>query len=286
MGEDKRTLEKLEDILKEKIKSYDNHSKALENEWNEISTLKPKNMDSLEFQRLLQKARYETKQVNLDHEMINDFEHNNPIAVKEWIHKGANKFKLYEYAESRSGGNLSMNQAWLLEDLHNIRKEKHFPYTCDREISDPRIITKEKFNELYIKYEKSKELHQDFFKSDEEDRFLLQEGNKYIVIDNSTGELWTEEFKDRNNAIRFLQGESIDKIRNEECKYEILVYETKEDWEQGEPFQLDIVSDLEEAKSILNKAVENNNFYSGIVEDILEGKELYAVYEDSEDELE
>ena len=42
-----------------------------------------------------------------------------------------------------------MIQGWILEDLHNIKKEKHFPYIHDKEISDPKLITTEEFNKLY-----------------------------------------------------------------------------------------------------------------------------------------
>lgn len=73
--------------IKEKIKEYDKHVKDLYKEWQKIENLKPKDMDSLEFQRLLQKARYETKQSNLDREMIDNFIHNNPTKVKEYIYK-------------------------------------------------------------------------------------------------------------------------------------------------------------------------------------------------------
>ena len=36
--------------------------------------------------------------------------------------------------------------------------------------------------------------------------FLLEEGGKFIGIDNSTGDAWTEEFGDRNQCLQWLAG--------------------------------------------------------------------------------
>ena len=69
----KEDFEVLENNIKEKLKLYDKHQEELNKEWQEINNLKPNNMDFLEFQRLLQKARYETKQLNLDNEMLNNY---------------------------------------------------------------------------------------------------------------------------------------------------------------------------------------------------------------------
>lgn len=112
----------------------------------------------------------ETKQFNLDNEMLNAFEHNNPLDVKHWIYKGADKQKLYD--------NVS----------------------------------------------------------------------------------------------------HIDKLRDEECRYEVLIYETKEDYEQGEPFQENVYPDLDSAKNELKNIVKFNNYYAGRVEDQLTGEELDAFY--------
>lgn len=35
--------------------------------------------------------------------------------------------------------------------------------------------------------------------------FLFREGGIWIAVDNSTGEEWTEEFRHRRNAVRYLR---------------------------------------------------------------------------------
>jgi len=42
--------------------------------------------------------------------------------------------------------------------------------------------------------------------SNEEGKFLTVEGNKYVAVDNSTGDAWTEEFDDIQDAIDWLNG--------------------------------------------------------------------------------
>ena len=37
--------------------------------------------------------------------------------------------------------------------------------------------------------------------------FLAKEGRKWVAVDNSTGDVWTEEFSRKNQAIRWLHGE-------------------------------------------------------------------------------
>ncbi len=36
--------------------------------------------------------------------------------------------------------------------------------------------------------------------------FLTKEGRKWVVVDNSTGDAWTEEFPCKRQAIRWLRG--------------------------------------------------------------------------------
>ena len=36
--------------------------------------------------------------------------------------------------------------------------------------------------------------------------FLTKEGHKWVAVDNSTGDAWTEEFRWRYQAIRWLRG--------------------------------------------------------------------------------
>ena len=37
--------------------------------------------------------------------------------------------------------------------------------------------------------------------------FLTKEGHKWVAVDNSTGDAWTEEFTRKRQAIRWLRGE-------------------------------------------------------------------------------
>lgn len=36
--------------------------------------------------------------------------------------------------------------------------------------------------------------------------FLAKEGRKWVAVDNSTGDAWTEEFSSKRQAIRWLRG--------------------------------------------------------------------------------
>ena len=268
--------QELEDTLKYKIRDYDERRKELDKEWESLHDLKPKDMDELDFQRLIQKARYETNPKNLDNEMINSFVRQDPIKVKEWIHKGADKFKLYDYVEKIDGKDLTMVQGWILEDLHNIKQEKHFPYKYDKEISDSRTITTKEFNRLFEKFENNKE-----FTNEELDCFLIKnDDGSYTAVDNTEGELYTEDFSSLKNALRYLEGESIDKLLKEETRYKVAIYETKDDYEQGEPFQYELFSNLEEAEKELNRVMKKTNYYSGFVLDRKTGIEEYAYYSD------
>ena len=38
-------------------------------------------------------------------------------------------------------------------------------------------------------------------------RFLTKEGRKWVAVDNSTGDAWTEEFSSKRQAVRWLRGE-------------------------------------------------------------------------------
>lgn len=255
-----------------RIKRYDIEQISLEKRWNDIRNLKPDEMDELEFQRKIQQAR-------LDNKLIDYFQNNNALECKRAIYQGANKEYLYKYVSQFPSEKLSMIQHWLLEDLHNTKKEKNFPYTYDRKISDPKLIQKEDFEKLLKKFEKNEE-----FSSDEKDYYLLKEDEFYIAIDNTTGEMYVEEFKSKEKAEKYLQGESLDKLRDEECIYEVCIYETIEDYEQGEPFQLDVFSNLDEAKDELEKAVNYNQFFSGKIINQDNGKEEYSFYLNTENE--
>ncbi len=190
------------------IAKYDLAFEENQKQWEKIRKLKPIKMNELVFQDMIVQAR-------LDNKMISSFNSNEVLQCKKLIYIGANKQYLYDYVSKIDGGNLTMVQGWLLEDLHNIRKEKHFPYVYDREISDIRIISKNEYKTLLDKFEKKEE-----FTFDEKDYFLLEDennnGKMYITIDNTSSEMWVEEFSEKETAERYLKGEDIDKLRKAE----------------------------------------------------------------------
>lgn len=190
------------------IAKYDSSLEESQQQWEKIKQLKPKEMNELTFQDMIQQAR-------LDNMLISAFNKNEALQCKELIYRGANKQYLYDCVSKIDGGNLTMIQDWLLQDLYNIRKQKHFPYIYDREISDVRTISKNDYKSLLDKFEKKEE-----FTSDEKDYFLLEDeenGKKmYIAIDNSSSDMWVEEFSEKENAERYLKGENIDILRKKE----------------------------------------------------------------------
>lgn len=190
------------------IAKYDSSLEESQQQWEKIKQLKPKEMNELTFQDMIQQAR-------LDNMLISAFNKNEALQCKELIYRGANKQYLYDCVSKIDGGNLTMIQDWLLQDLYNIRKQKHFPYIYDREISDVRTISKNDYKSLLDKFEKKEE-----FTSDEKDYFLLEDeenGKKmYIAIDNSSSDMWVEEFSEKENAERYLKGENIDLLRKKE----------------------------------------------------------------------
>ena len=190
------------------IAKYDSSLEESQQQWEKIKQLKPKEMNELTFQDMIQQAR-------LDNMLISAFNKNEALQCKELIYRGANKQYLYDCVSKIDGGNLTMIQDWLLQDLYNIRKQKHFPYIYDREISDVRTISKNDYKSLLEKFEKKEE-----FTSDEKDYFLLEDeenGKKmYIAIDNSSSDMWVEEFSEKENAERYLKGENIDILRKKE----------------------------------------------------------------------
>lgn len=194
--------------LRSEIAKYDLAFEENRKQWEKIKKLKPTKMNELLFQDIIQ-------QVRLDNMMISSFDKNEALRCKDYIYKGANKQYLYDYVSKIDGGNLTMVQNWLLEDLHNIRRQKHFPFIYDREISDIRTIRKDEYETLLDKFEKKEE-----FTFDEKDRFLLEDeenGKKmYITIDNTSSDMWVEEFSEKETAEKYLKGENIDKLREKE----------------------------------------------------------------------
>lgn len=258
--------------LYSEIAKYDTLILEAQEKWKELHKLKPIDMDEIKFQDMIQ-------QVRLDNQLIDNFLNNEPLKCKTLIYRGANKEYLYNYVSKIDSKKLTLTQGWLLEDLRNIKREKHFPYTYDREISDIRIITKEEYDKLLNKFN-----NKETFTYDEEDCFLLKDSNdgRYVAVDNTTGNMWTEDFLEKEYAERYLKGEELDKLREEERKYEVKIYETQEDYDRGEPFELDIYANLEEAKEELKKSVKFNHYFSGNIINQYTGKEEYSYYLSSE----
>ncbi len=265
--------------FKNLVNEYDEICKKKDEYWENLKELKPKDMEETTFHMFIQEARYEKK---LTDKMITAFYNNKALECKELIFKGADREKLFEEAERIGGKNLTMVQGWLLKDLHNIRKQKHYPYTHDREISEPRILREIDFEELLRKHEEKEE-----FMENEKDFYLIEYGKNtkyFTTVDNSTGELFTEDFDSIEKALKFIKSscnpDILEEIREKETRYKVSIYETKEDWEQGEPFVLDSFSDLEEADKQLTKTMKRENYYSGLVLDTVTGIEERAYYSD------
>lgn len=46
-------------------------------------------------------------------------------------------------------------------------------------------------------------------------QFLLIDGDLFVGIDNSNGEAWTEEFKKKDDCVRWLAGEDLDELEDD-----------------------------------------------------------------------
>ena len=88
------------------IAKYDSSLEESQQQWEKIRQLKPKEI--------------------LDNMLISDFNKNEALQCKELIYRGANKQYLYDCVSKIDGGNLTMIQDWLLQDLYNIRKQSIF----------------------------------------------------------------------------------------------------------------------------------------------------------------
>lgn len=257
--------------LLDKVKNYD-ETKIKQEELqtrlnkieNQILNMIPGNISKENFSNLINEIRYdyhakdniENREIN----MLNAFKQNNIKLCNIYLNKGVSPDKIFQYIKNVGYNNFCLDQ----QEFFN----KHFKV---------KLITKEEFNNLYQKLE-----NKQAFTKDDLGKFLLEDNGIYTAIDNTYGNLYTEDFKDRTLALRYLNGEGIDKLRDEECRYEIGIYETKEDYEQGESFQHDVVSDLNEAEDILNSLIKQNNYYSGFVLDQKTGIEEYAYYSDEQ----
>lgn len=266
---------KLYNSLLDKVKSYDEtkiKQKELQTKLNKIENqilnMIPSNISKENFSNLINEIRYDYHAKdnieNREMNMLNAFKQNNIKLCDTYLNKGVSLDKIFQYIRNVGYNNFCLDQ----QEFFN----KNFKV---------KLIIKEQFNNLYQKFE-----NKQAFTKEELGKFLMKENEIYTTIDNTSGNLYTEDFKDRTLALRYLNGEGIDKLRDEECRYEIGIYETKEDYEQGEPFQHDVVSDLNEAENTLNNLMKLNNYYSGFVLDQKTGIEEYAYYssEQLEDE--
>ena len=87
-----------------------------------------------------------------------------------------------------------------------------------------------------------------------------------MAINNIIGIPHIESFEEKKSALRFLSGENLDKLREEERIYKILIYKTKEDYNKKTFFEHNRLSDLEEAKYELDDVMKyNSNYYFGFV---------------------
>ncbi len=259
--------------LLDKVKSYD-ETKIKQEELqtklnkieNQILNMIPSNISKENFSNLINEIRYdyhakdniENREIN----MLNAFKQNNIKLCNIYLNKGVSPDRIFQYIRNVGYNNFCLDQQEFFNKYFKVK-----------------LITKEEFNNLYQKFENKQS-----FVKEELGKFLMKENEIYTTIDNRFGNLHTEDFKDRILALRYLNGEGIDKLRDEECRYEIGIYETKEDYEQGEPFQHNVVSDLNEAENTLNNLMKLNNYYSGFVLDQKTGIEEYAYYSDEQQE--
>lgn len=258
-------LDKVKSCDETKIKQEELQTKLNKIE-NQILNMIPSNISKENFSNLINEIRYdyhakdniENRKIN----MLNAFKQNNIKLCDIYLNKGVSPDKIFQYIRNVGYNNLCLDQ----QEFFN----KHFKV---------KLIAKEEFNNLYQKFE-----NKQAFVKEELGKFLMKENETYTAINNTSGNLYTEDFKNKTIALRYLNGEGIDKLRYEECRYEIGIYETKEDYEQGEPFQHNVVSDLNEAENTLNNLMKLNNYYSGFVLDQKTGIEEYAYYSDEQQE--
>lgn len=259
--------------LLDKVKSYD-ETKIKQEELqtklnkieNQILNMIPSNISKENFSNLINEIRYDyhakDNRENREINMLNAFKQNNIKLCNIYLNKGVSPDRIFQYIRNVGYNNFCLDQQEFFNKYFKVK-----------------LITKEEFNNLYQKFENKQS-----FVKEELGKFLMKESEIYTTIDNRFGNLHTEDFKDRILALRYLNGEGIDKLRDEECRYEIGIYETKEDYEQGEPFQHNVVSDLNEAENTLNNLMKLNNYYSGFVLDQKTGIEEYAYYSDEQQE--
>lgn len=257
--------------LLDKVKSYD-ETKIKQEELqtklnkieNQILNMIPSNISKENFSNLINEIRYDyhakDNRENREINMLNAFKQNNIKLCNIYLNKGVSPDRIFQYIRNVGYNNFCLDQQEFFNKYFKVK-----------------LITKEEFNNLYQKFENKQS-----FVKEELGKFLMKENEIYTTIDNRFGNLHTEDFKDRILALRYLNGEGIDKLRDEECRYEIGIYETKEDYEQGEPFQHNVVSDLNEAENTLNNLMKLNNYYSGFVLDQKTGIEEYAYYSDEQ----
>lgn len=124
----------------------------------------------------------------------------------------------WDLSDSYVSGNLSDNE--LADYLLNMY-ERPAAVKAFKEITDGKEFPKMEVPSSDIKEVSEEELH-DFIMNWENDRtsvdrgrYIGKEGNKWVVIDNRTGDCWTEEFTNRGSALDYLN----DKINADGSPY-------------------------------------------------------------------
>lgn len=193
--------------------------------------------------------------------------------VRWWKNDWADKI-LYRTMKDEKDWTGGSNHFCKLTELADYLVNLNNQY--EKSIIVENTIDENRFNELFKKFEINTK-----FEEDELQMFVIKNENCYTIIDNRTGKLYTEDFSKREYAVRYIKGEGIDSIREDECKYEILIYDSKEDFEQNEPFQHNVMSDLNSAKNELKDVLNMNNYYAGYIYDQETGETFWV-----DDELE
>ena len=196
--------------------------------------------------------------------------------VRWWKNDWADKI-LYRTMKDEKDWTGGSNHFCKLTELADYLVNLNNQY--EKSIIVENTIDENRFNELFKKFEINTK-----FEEDELRTFLIKYDDGYTAIDNTTGKLYTEDFKTKESAIRYINGEDIDSIRDDECKYEILLYNSKEDFEENEPFQYDVMSDLNSAKNVLKDMMNLGEYYAGFIYDQETGEAYYVDDEIEEEE--
>lgn len=188
--------------LLDKVKSYD-ETKIKQEELqtklnkieNQILNMIPSNISKENFSNLINEIRYDyhakDNRENREINMLNAFKQNNIKLCNIYLNKGVSPDRIFQYIRNVGYNNFCLDQQEFFNKYFKVK-----------------LITKEEFNNLYQKFENKQS-----FVKEELGKFLMKENEIYTTIDNRFGNLHTEDFKDRILALRYLNGEGIDKLR-------------------------------------------------------------------------